>query len=316
VTATDTQNRRVSAREAKVGAGLQELERWLHDLIRQGLATVQNQPDTFWETIAARMVDAQCSGLARRLREMATIPYSGEGWPERLLRELSLLHLIIQSYKNIDHLSPGLQADIRTQIGWSWKKKELLEEPGHFDQWRVIGQHVTLEERRLYARRTWLYGRETGHFALLLDYAYGHGGLFETDIQPGLCFETEAVFYPSAYPLRALLKEMDAQPVPDWTAIGYQTIEEAVHAYAGALAANPWLDRFPLALQAGIVIKDGRQWIIRDQHGHTLHIVKNYERGPVLLALSGGLPINIFGEWYGREFLPLGVISAARFMCV
>src|SRR5215212_3862624 len=53
--AVDPQKKRVAAqaktaaaREAKVAAGVEELGRWLRDLIRQGLAGVQSRPYSFW----------------------------------------------------------------------------------------------------------------------------------------------------------------------------------------------------------------------------------------------------------------------------
>lgn len=74
------QAKRAANREAKVKAGLQELELWLRDLARGGLAAAQSQPPQFWERTAARLVDAQAPGIARLVREMAGMPASGEGW--------------------------------------------------------------------------------------------------------------------------------------------------------------------------------------------------------------------------------------------
>src|SRR5262245_54390532 len=63
-------SRAASAREAKVAAGLEELRRWLRDLVRQGLADAQGRPSGFWDATAARMVDAQAPGLARMIRDL------------------------------------------------------------------------------------------------------------------------------------------------------------------------------------------------------------------------------------------------------
>jgi len=35
------------------------LELWLRDLVRQGLAAAPGQPYSFWDAVAARLVDAQ-----------------------------------------------------------------------------------------------------------------------------------------------------------------------------------------------------------------------------------------------------------------
>src|SRR5512134_13753 len=95
---TEAQGKRAAKREAKIDAGIDELDVWLRDLIRSGLAKAQTQPNSFWGTPAARLVDAQAPGLARRVRELATIPASGPGWQERLLDRLSCLHLLIEGY--------------------------------------------------------------------------------------------------------------------------------------------------------------------------------------------------------------------------
>ena len=39
----------------------------------------------FWQNMAARMVDSQAPGLARRVRELGELASSGEGWQSRVL---------------------------------------------------------------------------------------------------------------------------------------------------------------------------------------------------------------------------------------
>ncbi len=54
------------------------LEQRLADLSRGGLTGTEQAGYGLWEETAARMVDAQASGLASRVREL------GSGWPERV----------------------------------------------------------------------------------------------------------------------------------------------------------------------------------------------------------------------------------------
>ena len=124
------QARRTADREAKVAAGLEELKRWLLDLVRQGLASAQGRPYSFWESVAARMVDAQAPGVARLVRDLAGIPASGEGWPDRLLERLGRLLLLVEGYSRITDLPEPTQADLRSLIGWTQDQKELLGQPG------------------------------------------------------------------------------------------------------------------------------------------------------------------------------------------
>src|SRR5262249_7611658 len=51
------QAKRADQRQKKILNGLAELDLWLADLTRRGLATIQSQPYSFWEGIASRMVD-------------------------------------------------------------------------------------------------------------------------------------------------------------------------------------------------------------------------------------------------------------------
>jgi hypothetical protein len=64
------QERRAARREQQVAAGMSDLERWLHDLVGQGLASARRQPPAFWDSPAARLVDAQAAGAARLVREL------------------------------------------------------------------------------------------------------------------------------------------------------------------------------------------------------------------------------------------------------
>ncbi|NJN15428.1 MAG: hypothetical protein HC822_03610 [Oscillochloris sp.] len=78
-----------SAREQKVDTGLIELERWLHDQMRAGLAALQSNTPAAFNALAARMIDAQAPGVARLLRAAAADTASGDGWQHRLLDRLA-----------------------------------------------------------------------------------------------------------------------------------------------------------------------------------------------------------------------------------
>ncbi|MBW3571220.1 MAG: SWIM zinc finger family protein, partial [Gemmatimonadetes bacterium] len=79
------QAKRAAQREERVRAGLDDLEQWRHDGLRQGLAGAGQRPRGDWEREAARLLAAQAAGAARRVGELATLPASGDGWPGRLL---------------------------------------------------------------------------------------------------------------------------------------------------------------------------------------------------------------------------------------
>jgi hypothetical protein len=313
----EAQAKRAEQREAKVSAGLKELDLWLRDLVRGGLAAAASHPPTFWEAPVARMVDAQAPGLARRLRSMALLPQSGTGWPGRLLEQLGRLRLLIAGYERLDTLQPGTQADIRTLIGWTEREDDLIKLPGKRDRWLTVGQYVErMEEDNLRARRTWLIGWKSEQAAMLLEFAYGDQP-FKTTLLPGLCFEADLVFYMSAYPLRALIKQSYGTAALPGTIPGAcQTIAAAEAVYVAALARNPWLERFPAALSSVIPVRRDDRWAVRDSVGALWSLAPEYSEGWQLLSLSGGHPVTTFGEWDGYYFLPGSVWAEGRLVAI
>lgn len=296
------QAKRAAAREKKIQAGMAELSLWMCDLVRGGLSSLPGKPYGFFEGMAARMVDAQAPGLARMLREVGEVPLVGD-WAGEILQRLGKIHLLLEGYGRLASLSPQTQADIRGLIGLSEDQSALLAQAGVADRWWVLGQSISQEER-LRVRRSWLWGEESARAALLLEFVVGTQA-FSTALPGGACLEGELVFFPSNYPLRALIKRQSnpVSPAPALE-VGYAHLAEALEAYAQALAQNPWLERFPLPLRGVIPRQSGEGWMLRDRAGAVLPLRPGYP-GWSLLALSGGHPTQVFGEWDGRYLSPL-----------
>ncbi len=304
-------DKRTAERQRKIEGGLEELERWLRDLVRQGLAYAQQQPARYWDDMAARLVDAQAPGLARWLRNLASIPASGEGWAERLLAQLGSLYLLLEAYRRLAALPEPLQADIRSRIGWSWQEGDLPAEAWVRDRWLMLGQRG-YEEEQLRVRRAWLWGRESGRLALVLDFAYQSQPM-PPIAAPGTWLEAELGFFPSHYPQRALLRNpvtVEEQGMPQ-ALTGNAALLEA---YAEALAQQPWLGILPAVLAEVTPVRGeaGVGWL-RDQAANRLPITAGFNEGWRLLALSGGAPLTVFGEWNGQQFWPLSAWTDGRF---
>src|SRR5262245_16766663 len=226
-----TQAKRAASREAKVTAGLRELELWLRDIARGGLAAAQSQQPQFWERMAARLIDAQAPGAARLVREMSGVAASGEGWEARLLERMSKLYLLIEGFKRVNDLPPATQSDVRASIGWTQSHDELLRETGLRDRWTVLGQRVE-EEDRLRAQRIWLLGDQSGRAALILHFAHAQQPL-DASFITGSAIEAELVFFPGAYPLRAIVKDRYGAPAQPERISGYANAADAHSAFAG-----------------------------------------------------------------------------------
>lgn len=310
----EAQAKRAAKREERVAAGLEELELWVADLVRQGLATAQARPPAFWEGMAARLVDAQATGAARLVRELGRIPQSGEGWPGRMLEALGRLRLLTEAHRRLDTLPEPVREDARAALGWTRKQEEVLALGTVRDRWQVLGRRVD-EEERLRVQRTWLRGETTGRDALVLVFAHGRETL-DTTLVPGTVLDAELGFHPGSRPLRAVAGTRHGAPAPLGGIGGYATVAEAVAAYADALAAHPWTEEFPVPLAAVVPVPDGGGWAARDAEGGVLPLHPSFASGWELLALSGGRPVGLFGEWDGDHLLPLGTLADGRYVAL
>jgi hypothetical protein len=299
--------RRAEQREARVASGLAELDRWLCDQVRQGLAVSQQAGYGHWDDIAARMVDAQASGLAERLRALASVPHSGAGWDGRLLEEYALLRLLAVAYRRQADLPAPLRETVRSRIGFSLRQADVLAggQPVR-DHWQVLARR-DIEQDRIRSRRTWLRGRQTGRPALVLSFAPAHlprpphGPALDDSLSVGTDTDADLVFYPGAVPLRAIvLAKRDATNggPPDG-----DTIAGLLAGYAAALAEDPWLDSWPAILRVTPARSPVPAVSGADGEGLPLHP----GAGPCwpLFAISGGRPVTVAGEWTPRGLWPL-----------
>jgi hypothetical protein len=98
-----------------VAAGLDELDQWLCDQVRGGIAGLDRAGYGHFDAVAARMVDAQAPGIAGMLRSIP-VEFARVGWPSRVLEQLGALHLLIQAHRRLDELPADLTATVRARI--------------------------------------------------------------------------------------------------------------------------------------------------------------------------------------------------------
>src|SRR5438477_1940582 len=136
----EAQARRLARRIETMSAGIDEFERWLFDLVRQGLASARHQPFAFWDAAAARLVDAQMPGLADRVRALPAVLHSAGDWADRLLAELARGYLAVSAWRRRDALPDEVLADLRVVLGWPRRIDEVLDRGERVtDRWTVVG---------------------------------------------------------------------------------------------------------------------------------------------------------------------------------
>ncbi|WP_189963001.1 SWIM zinc finger family protein [Streptomyces violascens] len=301
--------RRAEKRADRITTGATELEQRLADLLSGGLAAAERPGYGLWEETAARMVDAQAPGLAARVRELGAIPSSGPGWPTRLLEECALLHLLDRAWLGREGLPDALAATVRSRVG----APTAPQGPAIRDNWQVLAQYDT-GDAKLTTRRIWLYGKESGRSALVLD--FGAAGRAPGIALPvGQTMDADLTPYPGQ--LRAALGERYTAPSgPDDPPPGV-TVTEAVERYGRALLNDPWLDAYPVTLAGAIPTppqNNETSWELTDAKEElALPISQCAAARPALwklMALSEGAPTTIFGECGHRGFTPLAAWQA------
>jgi hypothetical protein len=309
---TAAQQKREAQRHARMQAGAEDLETWLLDLLRAGLADLERKPASFWESQAARLVDNQLPGLAAVLRELAELPTAGPDWSSRLLGRLGELYVLVRAFFNRDNLAPTARQDVWQQVGITPKKDALLADPAAVvvaDTWLVLGQYAW-EEERVTGRRSWLFGQNSGRTALVLEFAFGSQP-FATALVPQGKYAGELVFYPGLLPLRAAPVNLVYKgSAADATPPG-QRIADLLESYASALARQPWLRQWPAALGPVLPspLPDG-SWLLHSAAEATEPLtlplrVVDEEVAWQWLAFSGGQPLTLFGEWDGQAYTPI-----------
>ncbi len=292
--------KREATRLARMAGGLDDLARWLGDRLRQGLAQMPSDPAQ-WETMATRMVDAQLPGVAYRLRQIGACVGKGEGWPARVLAGMGRLYLLVEAFSRIDSLPAAVQADVRSALGVVSDRDEVIATGERVsDDWLVEAQ-ASDEEGRLWVRRVWLRGQQSGRSALLLDYAHG-GRRFEQGWVTGSLLTMTLAYFPGNAPLRALVVgEQSLQPTSTLRAM---TFEAALDALSSTVAANPWQSPLPLRIDDGVPVRDDAGWGLQSG-GRRLPLTVRDEDGWQLVAESGGAPLSLAGEWDGESLRPL-----------
>jgi len=320
--------RRAARRSDRVEQGIAQLQRWLEDLIRNGLAGVELQGARFWEEQARRLVDAQAPGLANRVRALREIPASGPNWPQRLLFALGRLELLLEAYGRLADLPDDLQSEIRQQCGWQIGQSELDSHGDCVnDIWLVVAQREE-EEDRLRVQRNWLLGVNSVRVGLILQFASGttpfpalpaqssrtpgeaqvsspsHAGRILTNSgmeawRPGIAFHGTLQFYPGVARLRArVLERGESVPFPAEFP-GQTSAGQILDQFSDQLAVHPWLAGSVFILQSATITELRGKWFVRDEAGDGLPL--SGQTPWRILTETGGQPADMVLEWNGES---------------
>lgn len=299
------QARREDKRQQRVEQGLFDLQRWLEDVARVGLADLQGKNYAYWDHLAARLIDAQAAGLAFRVRRLGEQVMRGAPHHD-IAAPWAELALLVEAALRLASLPLPLQEDIRSQLGWTQNQDELLKQPAHSDHW-WIWSHQQQVDDKLIRQDIVVQGQHSGRFARLLNYAHPtqRSSLLQ-GWMPGHCYEANAYFYPGTLPLRAIMA--NPSRLPDPTPPAHATsLSLMISRHQQQLLEQPWLGERPCLVDKVTPILIGDQLQLQGD-GVLVKARLTTRACWQLLALSGGGPLTMFGEWDGDIFLPISVV--------
>ncbi|MDX2303509.1 MAG: hypothetical protein NW226_11950 [Microscillaceae bacterium] len=283
-------------------SGLNDLEVWIQDIVRQGLGNLRTDDLAYWDEQSRRMTDAQLKGISNLLREVQDM-LPQENWMELVLERLAEINLLIQVFKTRSKLPPDLEKDLMNWIGVNTKKEDIIDQAGLKDTWSVLSVTET-EEDLFTTRKTWLWGQQSQRFALILD--------FYRDEPPnllvaGISMKAEMVFYPSAFPLRALIKDIPANHEPIIAPLAFDSFVEFLDQYASDHQKIPFHWTYPCIIHRVSPAEYNGYFCLLDHLNHQIELNRSYTKKWKILAISGGHPFTIFGDWKNYRLEPLAL---------
>lgn len=285
------QAKRQAMRHTKVLNGIDELEIWIKDLLRNGLINIPERAYTLFDGIARRMVDAQAPGLANRLRSIQEINFYDETWKYKLTDQLGKLYLLMKAYKNLEQQPEDWQNEIRTQIGYPQAKEDVLAGEVIEDQWIVLhkkSQKVNELNNDIY----WLHGQQSNRFAVYFSFT-APGSLPEYNLMPGSIYHAKLCFYKGVGNLRALFKECELSGetyVPHFCS----NLQEAASRYRETLQVNPFAENVPILVENIRLSVQGKQLYIQDVNDERMPVQMQETTKTDILAVTGGKPFSAF----------------------
>lgn len=319
----------------KAQAILEAYALWLQDLIHSGLASLPKQPPSFWSSMAQRLRENGLYTLSQELRQLpaavkmpkartlsplAKMNQSSRprikkkkndnhaDWPLPTLQKLGRHYLITQGFANYQQLSPAMQADLRFAAGWFSNPDDPPAQTLR-DQWLVVGgSYQGLQKKIL--QQSWLWGHQCQRFLLLTRTFPRKDPQFQPFIIGGTADATLHVL-PGAWPFRAQLAQLHTFQKQAFHVAVQTSLQAAQSAFGAALGANPWLDKFPLALGKMEARRLDNRWYLCDGEGCGWPLPAEFAYGWHLAAMQRNEEMALFGEWNGRFFTPLSFFEDA-----
>lgn len=299
---TKARARRQQRRTGRIDEGATLLQQWLSDVMRRGLAAhdllAAASAGGSLQHLAARMIDAQAPGLARRLRALGAELAAGAADAElRLLDGLGQLQLLLDAYRRRDEQPAEMQAELDLAVGATNWTDDLPPSARVRDQWFMAGYHTDVDDRLLVAT-SYLFGVASGRAAVLTEFSPKGQPRIALPLHLGHVHDVELEFSPGVATLRA--RRIDSKPPPAQPAPApvLPSWSEFLAHYALGLAENPWRTQVPFLLRLRPGTGAGQPALV-DDAGQAMPWQAGGEAHLTFLSLSAGAPTVACGVFDG-----------------
>ena len=309
-------SKRQLERSERMRAGLRELDRWLLDRVRAGLANPELGEAATWDRLAARLVDAQCGGLANRVKRVATKVGQHARWHEDVLEEMALLHALAVGAQHTSSLPADLADGVHVATGLTVAKDDVLAGVASTARWLVVGESRSREDR-ITVQRTWLAagaaaGGAVGATTWAMVLAFGaFGREVMSEYEVGTAFDADVHWYPGGLPLRAIIGRIHGERTNGAAGPASASIADALSSCGWAVASEPWIERYPMCIAVVPAPVGNGRWVLADGTG-SIPVSPAFTRVAELVCVSAAEPVVVMGEWSTEGFLPLTVFAGGQ----
>lgn len=310
-------NKRAEERLTAVNAGVEELEKWLEDIVRIGLLELPNRSYDDFSRMAARMVDSKASGLAGWVRALGDLNYtSTQAWQTEALSIIGRLNLLIQAWKNHSNLSEPWLATVKNLVGWSQSTKDLkvnAEALALKDEWLVLGKELeTIDD--IVIQREWLWGCNTGGSALILNFGTRFNALTNS-LLPASVIEAEVAYFPAIVPQRGIIRiQKNINNILNTQPAKLSDLKALKSEHNKNLKANPWTNNNCYLVDKIQLLQIRDQWQASDKDHN--HIPLDLDDKTIMkwLLYSGNQPVGAAVVYKQEALKVLGIFSTTQYI--
>jgi hypothetical protein len=304
-------NKRALERKELMTSGVDELELWLTDLVRQGFANLDIQNQEFWERAAIRFKDAKLSKVAFTLRFTGVIIRENKNWTELLCSTIGELAMLVQAFKNMDNFAADFQEEIFNAVGRIVKKTDLIDSKDFIiDYWTVIGLIEEINLDGILERRVWIQGQKSGVTALIQEFAFPPGTAFEHQYKLGKSYYGRLVFYPASFKQRSIL--LHSENNQNQSELNLKTMESfnaLLLNYAQNVFLNPWIRMNCYIIEnVKFFQDDAGKFFLSDVNSQLIEIRNEITEIWNLLSMSNAATFTSVLEWDANSAEILSVL--------